>query len=403
MCLPLTSCSRVTAKAVPGATDVVPVRAVLAVSRDVPLDVSAVGSVEAIDTVEVKARIAGQVSRVAFEEGQNVAKGQLLFTIDREALEHQAAQQQAELERDAAMEQQARAVVLRDAAAQKQSQSEANVAKQLGGLGVLSGQRVDQLVTASDTASAGLHSDQAAVDAALGATKADRARLAQTQLQLGFANVVAPIGGRAGVAMVKAGNIVRENDTTLVTLLQLTPIDVTFGIPEQILFEVQELNAQGPMTVEATSANGSVLQGRLAFIDNTVDATTGTIRLKAIFPNPDGALWPGQFANVRLRLRVEKGKIVVPQSAIQNGLDGKYAWIVRSGIATMQPVSVLRTYKEDGRPEQAVIGSGIRPGELVVSEGQLKLAAGTRVAVLEPRAATTVPRSEKSSSLNETP
>jgi membrane fusion protein, multidrug efflux system len=383
MYLPLTSCSRVVAKTASGAIDAIPVHAVSAVLQDVPLDVSAVGRVEAINSVEVKARIAGQIDRVAFEEGQNVTKGQLLFTIDRNTLQRQAAQQQAELERDAAMEQQARAVVARDAAAQKQSQSEADVAKQLGALGVLSGQRVNQLVTTSDTTRAGLRSDQAAVDAAIGTTKADQARLAQTQLQLGFANVISPISGRTGAATVKAGNMVRENDTTLVTLLQLTPIDVAFGIPEQALSEVRRLNASGPLTVEATIGNGFVLQGKLAFIDNTIDANTGTIRLKAVFPNLNGALWPGQFVDIRLRLRVEKERVIVPQSSIQNGLDGKYIWIVRSDIATTQPVTVQRMYKPETGPEQAVIGAGIQPGDLVVSEGQLRLVSGSKVRVLD--------------------
>jgi membrane fusion protein, multidrug efflux system len=383
ICPTLISCSHVAAKTTPGATDAVPVHAVLAVSQDVPLDISAIGSVEAIDRVEVKARIAGQIGQVAFEEGQNVTKGQLLFTIDRNTLDRQAAQQQAELERDVAMEQQARAVVARDTAAQKQSQSEADVAKRLGELGVLSGQRVDQLVTTSDTARAGLRSDQAAVDAAIGATKADRARLAQTWLQLGFADVAAPISGRAGAAAVKAGNMVRENDTTLVTLMQLTPIDVAFGIPEQALSEVRKLNASAPLTVEAISGNGPVLHGKLAFIDNTIDASTGTIRLKAVFPNLDGALWPGQFVDVRLRLRVEKGRVIVPQSSIQNGLDGKYIWIVRSGIATTQPVIMQRMYRLESGAEQAVIGGGVRPGEMIVSEGQLRLVPGSRVRVLD--------------------
>jgi multidrug efflux system membrane fusion protein len=381
MCLPLTSCSRVSAKT-NAETDAVPVRVVRAVAQDVPLEVTAVGNVEALNSVEVKARIAGQVKRVAFEEGQSVEKGQLLFTIDQDALERQAAEQQAELERDAAMEQQARAVVARDAASEKQSKSEAEIAVQLGTLGILSQQRVDQMVTTSETSRASLGSDQAAVNAAAGAIKADRARLAQTQLQLSFANVVAPITGRAGAAMVKAGNMVRESDTTLVTVLQLSPIHVTFGIPEQVLPEVQRLNAHGPLIVEASNGDGAPLEGQLDFIDNTVDATTGTIRLKAAFPNTDNALWPGQFVNVRVRLRVEKDKTLVPDSSIQNGLDGKYVWLAKAGIANMVPVTVLRTYKPEKGLEQAVVGSGIRPGDTIVSEGQLRLTPGARVALL---------------------
>jgi membrane fusion protein, multidrug efflux system len=383
MCLPLTSCTRVSANVNVAAADAVPVRAVRAVSQDVPLEISAVGNVEAINSVEVKSRIAGEIKRVNFEEGQSVAKGQLLFTIDRETLERQAAEQQAELERDMAMEQQARAVVARDTASQKQSQSEADVAVKLGNLGVISGQRVNELVTTSDSASAGLHSDQAAVEAAIGVTKADRARLAQTQLQLNFTDIAAPIAGRAGAVMVKAGNMVRDNDTTLVTLLQLAPIQVAFGIPEQSLSEIRRLNASGSLTVEAKSSNGPALEGHLAFIDNTVDAATGTIRLKAIFANDDNSLWPGEFVSVRLRLRMEKARTLVPQSAIQNGLDGKYVWLVRSSVVTVAPVTVLRTYQPPGGFELAIVGSGINPGDMVVTEGQLKLTSGSRISLLD--------------------
>ncbi len=383
ICLSLTSCTRVSAKADAVATETVPVRAVRAVSQDVPLEILAVGNVEAVNSVAVKSRIAGQIKRVAFEEGQSVTKGQLLFTIDQDTLERQAIEQKAELERDAAMEQQARAVVARDTASQKQSQSEADVALKLGALGVLSGQRVDQLVTSSDAARAALRSDQAGVEAAVSATKTDRARLSQTQLQLSFTQLVAPIAGRAGAVMVKAGNMVRDNDTTLVTVLQLAPIYVTFGIPEQSLPEVQRLNAVEPLTVEATNGSGPALKGHLAFIDNAVDATTGTIRLKAAFPNDDKTLWPGEFVNVRLRLRMEKNRTLVPDSAIQNGLNGKYVWLAKSGIATIAPVAVLRTYKPQDGPEQVIVASGINPGDMIVSEGQLRLTDGARISLLD--------------------
>jgi membrane fusion protein, multidrug efflux system len=382
ICLPLTSCTRVSAKTDAAATESIPVRAVRAVSQDVPLEITAVGNVEAINSVAVKSRIAGQIQRVAFEEGESVTKGQLLFAIDRDTLQRQAEEQGAELERDAAVEQQARAVVARDTASQKQSRSEAEVARKLGNLGVLSGQRVDQLVTSSDTASAALRSDQAGVEAAVGATKADRARLSQTQLQLSFTEVVSPIAGRAGAVMVKAGNMVRENDTTLVNVLQLAPIYVTFGIPEQSLPEVQRHNVSGQLTVEASNGSGPALVGHLVFIDNTVDATTGTIRLKAAFPNTDKALWPGEFVNVRLRLQTEKNRTLVPDSSIQDGLNGKYVWLAKSGIATIAPVTVLRTYKPQNDPEQAIVGSGINPGDMIVSEGQLRLTDGARILLL---------------------
>jgi multidrug efflux system membrane fusion protein len=378
----LTSCSRVAAKTDTAAGDDVPVRAVRAVSREVPLDIAAVGNVESVDSVEVKSRIAGQVERVAFQEGETVAKGQLLFTIDRAALERQAAQQRADLARDAALEEQARAIVARDAASQRQSQSEADVAVKLGDLGVISGQRVDELTTARDTSSAGVHSDEAAVAAAEAARKADQARLDATQLQLNQTNVVAPIAGRIGAALVKAGNIVADNGATLVTLLQMTPIDVAFGVPEQVLSDVRRLSAHSTLTVEASHSGGTSEEGSLAFIDNTVDSTTGTIRLKAVFPNADGALWPGEFVHVRLRLRIDASQIVIPNASVEEGIDGKYAWLVRSGRATMTSVTVIRTYLPENGPELAVIGAGIHSGDLVVTEGQLRLTAGARVSLL---------------------
>jgi multidrug efflux system membrane fusion protein len=360
----------------------VPVRVALAVSRDVPLEVSAVGNVEAITGVDVKTRVAGQVRQVAFEEGQNVTKGQLLFTIDPDVLERQIVEQQGQLERDTAMEQQARAAVAKDAASLKQSQSEADIAVELGKLGVLSGQRVNQTVTANETTRAALRSDEAAVEAARGTIKADRARFAQTRLQLGFTNVVAPISGRTGAVTVKAGSMVRDNETTLVTLLQLAPIQVTFGVPEQVLPEVQRLNAGAPLTVEVSQSEGRTIEGRLVFIDNTVDATTGTIKLKAAFPNNDRALWPGEFVNVRLRLRVEKGRTVIPDVSIQNGLNGKFVWLIKSGAARMAPVTVLRSYKPENGPDLAIVGRGISPGDTIVTEGQFRLSSGARITLL---------------------
>ena len=382
MSLALASCSGVSAKTNLDKSDDVPVRAVQAITQDVPVDISAVGTVEPTVTVEVKSRIAGQVEQVAFQEGQTVTKGQLLFTIDRDALERQAAEQRAELTRDAALEEQARAVVARDAASRKQSESEAETAVQLGKLGVISGQRVDQVVTTRDAASAGVHSDQAAVEAAVAARRADEARLTETELQLNFTNVVAPITGRAGAVMVRGGNIVGDNGATLVTLLQMTPIDVTFSIPEQALPEVQHLNAHQPLGVEVTYGGNSPREGHLAFIDNAVDSTTGTIRLKAVFPNADGALWPGEFVHVRLRLRVDSARTVIPNASVQDGINGKFIWLVRSGRAAMTPVTVMRTYDPENEPALAVIGNGIRPGDLVVTEGQLRLTAGAPVSLI---------------------
>lgn len=381
----LTSCLRSSAKSNQvAAADAVPVRVAQAVSEDVPLEISAVGNVEAIHTVEVRSRIAGQINRVALDEGQNVTKGQLLFQIDPEQLQRQAAEQGAELERDMAMDQQARAILARDTASLKQTQSEADVGLQLAKDGILAKQRADQLVTAVETAQAALHSDQAAIDAAVGTVKADRARLAQTQLQLSLTRVVSPIDGRAGAITVQSGNLVRDNDTTLLTLLQLAPIQVTFGLPEQFLPEVQRLHASRALAVEVRDEGGKSFEGGLDFIDNSINANTGAVRLKAVFPNADRALWPGEFVDVRLRLLVERARTVVPEACIQDGLDGHYVWLVRSGFAATAPVNVLRTYKPVSGSEQAVVANGIRPGDTVVSEGQLRLTPGVKVTLLDP-------------------
>lgn len=356
-------------------------RAIEATVQDVPVEVAAVGNVEAIHTVDVMSRVAGQIKQVAFEEGQNVAKGQLLFTIDLDALQRQASEQQAEIERDAALEQQARAVLERDAAAQKQSELEANNAVELAKEGILSKQSADQLVTTNQTARATLRSDQAAVNAAVGTLKADRARLAQTQLQLNLTDVVAPISGRTGAIAVKAGNVVRDSQTTLVTIRQLSPVVIAFGVPEQTLPEIRRLNAKSPLLVEAISGN-SRMSGRLTFIDNTVDAATGSIRLKAEFPNTDEQLWPGDFVHVRLRLSLEPGRLVIPESCVQDGQNGKYVWVVTSNLARMAPVKLARIFKPENGPELAILDAGVQPGESVVTEGQIRLTLGARVTVL---------------------
>jgi len=388
--LPLVSCTRVVAHADTAPPEPVPVRIAHVALEDIPLEIAAVGNVEAIERVEVKPRISGQIQSVAFTEGQEVTKGQLLFTVDRETLNRQQAQQQAELDRDMAMEQQSVAVEARDAASEKQRHAEAETAIKLGELGVLSGQSVNQAVSTSESAHAGLHADQAARSAAASAVKADRARLTQTQLQMSFAQVTAPISGRTGATTVKAGNVVRENDTTLVTLLQTAPIHITFGVPEQSLADVQRLDAHGPLEVEAGTSNGATVKGRLDFIDNTVDATTGTIRLKASFANADRSLWPGEFVHIRLRLQLENGKTVVPESAIQQGIDGRYTWRVQSNVAAMTPVTVERSYQQQA-PNGSVValavlaGGDLHPGDAVVTEGQLRLTPGARVSTLEDR------------------
>jgi len=365
----------------------VPVRAVQALSSNVPLDISAVGNAEAISSVDVKSQVAGQILSVHFQAGQNLTKGQLLFEIDPEPLQRQIAQIQADLVKDAALEQQARANVAKDQAMLKQTQASAQRGLALEKEGIFSKEQTDALVASNGSNLASLDADKAAVESAVASIKADRARLSQTELQLSYTKITAPISGRAGAITIKPGNLVKENDATLVTILQISPIYVSFGVPQQLLSEVQKHNREHPLLVRAEADGGARTEiGSLRFIDNTVDTTTGTINLKAEFPNKSGALWPGEYVNVKAQLSVENNRIVVPSSTIENGPTGKYVWVVNTGNDTvaMRPVDVARTYKPADAAEQAVIGKGLQPGETVISEGQMRLMPGGKVHLLKP-------------------
>jgi len=363
-----------------------PVRAVPAVATDVPLDVSAVGNVEAISSVDVKSRVAGQILRVDFQEGQNVEKGQLLFEIDPEPLERQIAETQADLAKDAALEQQARANVVKDQAMLKQTVAAANRGVELQKEGIFSREQTEQVVATNESTQASLEADQAAVESAVASAKADRARLAQTQLQLTYTKITAPITGRAGAINVKAGNLIKDNDAALVTLLEISPIYVTFGLPEQLLPEIIKYNEEHPLLIQATPGSGQgEMNGTLRFIDNMVDTTTGTIKLKAQFANVDRVLWPGEFVNVQARLSLEHNRVVVPSRTIQTGPQGKYVWVMNGADKTVaiRPVQVLRNYTPPKATEEAVIGNGLRAGEMVISEGQMRLAPGMKVRLLK--------------------
>lgn len=361
----------------------VPVRTVSATTLDVPLEVTAVGNVEAQSSVDVKSRVAGQMLHVYFQEGQEVKEGQLLFEIDPEALQRQIAQTQADLAKDAALEQQARANVARDEAQMKQSKSAADRGVELQKEGIFSNEQTEQLVATNASAEASLDADKAAVASSEAAEKSDRARLAQTQLQLTYTKITAPITGRAGAIAVKPGNLVKDNDVALVTILQITPIDVSFGVPEELLPEVQKYNAAHPLEIEASSG-GTTSTGHLVFIDNSVDTTTGTIKLKARFDNAAHALWPGQFVDVKARLNVERARVVLPSRTVQTGPQGKFVWVMNAdgSSVAIRPVNVERIFKSDKGAEISVISSGVKSGDTVISEGQMRLIPGAKVKIL---------------------
>lgn len=362
-----------------------PVRIVKAARSDVPLDVSAIGTVEAYSMVEMKSRVAGQLQKVYFQEGQSVRKGDLLFEIDPKPWLEQIRGAEANLARDVALEKQAQANIVKNQAQAKSARSQADRNTQLFKEGIASREQNDQLIATAEAAEAALAADKATAESAAASIRADHATLSELKLQLGYTKISAPISGRVGTIAVKEGNLVKENDSVLVTILQVTPVYVTFSIPENVLPDVRKYNAVKPLAVEAVAANGDSVTGALRVIDNQVDNTTGKIKLKALFPNEKVTLWPGQFVNISALLRTEQNRILVPTRTVQTGPQGRYVWVLNNKDMTvaMKEVDVLRT-----RGEQSVIGTGLEGGETLISEGQMRLFPGGKVRLLEEAAKT---------------
>jgi membrane fusion protein, multidrug efflux system len=362
------------------------VRIISAVAADVPLDISAIGNVEAISSVDVKARVTAPITKVLFAEGQDVRQGELLFELDAEPLKRQIAEIEANIAKDVANEKQAESNILRDLATYKNLDSMGRRSAQLLKEGILSRESSEQAQSNAAAAQASVEADRAALESAKAAGKADTAKLQQTRLQLDYTKVYAPISGRAGAIAIKQGGLAKENDLTLVTILQTAPIYVSFSVPENLLPEIRKYNSSKPLEIAAATSDSKVSTGRLHFIDNSVDTSSGTIRLKATFTNAGRELWPGQFVNVKATLNVERDRILVSSQAVQTGPQGKYVWVFNpaDSTVTMRDISVLRTYQTPGEPEKAVIGAGLNSGESIVSEGQMHLAPGARVRLLSP-------------------
>jgi multidrug efflux system membrane fusion protein len=326
----------------------VPVTVAEARREAAPLDLAAVGTVEAKSTVEVRSRVGGEVMRVHFREGEEVHRGAVLFTIDPRPFQTTLAQVQARLVRDR---------VLADNAARQAARYAELVAK--------------DFVTKEqyDAAEAEARSQKANL-------AADEATVADARLQLSYATIHSPVDGRAGALIVHAGNNIKANDDTLVVLHQMAPIDVRFPVPQQHLGEVRRRAAAGTLQVEVRDSGGTQRTGGLTFVDNSIDSQTGTIQLKATVDNADRGLWPGELVNVALRLGEEQA-VVAPESAVQSGQQGDYVFIVKPDqTVESRPVKVARSVGE-----MAVIAEGLEGGETVVTDGQLRLVPGAKVAI----------------------
>jgi multidrug efflux system membrane fusion protein len=337
-----------------GAGAAVPVVTAHVVQKPMPITIGVIGTVEPSSTVAVRAQMTGELTTVSFKEGDDVRKGQVLFELDRRPLEAALKQAEANLARDIAQATNAR--------------SQAQRYEDLANRGIAT---KEQLETARTSATA--------LDATVGA---DRATIENARVQLQYATISAPIAGRTGALMVHAGNLVRANDTTpLVVINQIAPINVSFAIPEARLPEFKNYLARGSLLLEAQPPNetAAASRGKVAFVDNQVDPTTGTIRVKGAFTNADRRLWPGQFVNVVVTLTTDPSAIVVPTPAVQAGQQGQYVFIVKPDqTADLRPVTVARA---DG--SETVIKEGLAAGETVVTDGQIRLVPGSRVSVKE--------------------
>jgi len=335
----------------------VPVTVAPVTQETVPIELRAIGNVEAYSTVALKARVDGQIVEVNFREGQPVRKGAVLFRIDPRPYE--AALRQAE------------ANALRDAAARDQARSQEKRYQELLDKNFISKEAYAQIRTNAATAEATASASEAALENA--------------RLNLEYCTIPSPLDGYVGRVLLQAGNLAKANDVNpLLVINQVRPVYVNFAVPEQNLPEVRKYMAAGALMVEVlpTDAGQKRVEGKLIFIDNAVDPTTGTIRLRAQFDNVDAALWPGQFVNVSVRLYEQVDAIVIPAPAVQNGPQGQYVYVVGPDlVADVRKITVLRT---DG--ERTIVASGLQKGERVVTRGQLRLGAKTRVQLDKPAA-----------------
>jgi multidrug efflux system membrane fusion protein len=323
--------------------------------RDVPVYLAGLGTVTAFNTVTVKSRVDGQIVQVAYREGQEVRRGDLLIEIDPRPFEVQLSQARANLARDQAQLTDARLNLQRDQDLSKE--------------GVLPQQQLDSQRALTQQIDGAIQADQAAIDNA--------------SLQLNYCRITAPVDGRVGLRLIDVGNVVRAADSNgLLVITQLEPITVVFTLPEDSLPTVARHMKASPLPVEAWSRDDRtrLADGRLLTIDNQIDPSTGTGRLKAVFDNKDRALWPNQFVNARLLLETKKDQTVVPAAAVQRGSQGPFAYVVTPDhTVEVRPLKVGISHAG-----LTAIDAGVTPGEQVVTDGHEKVQAGSRVEVRTP-------------------
>ena len=345
--------------------------------KNVPVEVQVIGNVEAYSTISVKAQVTGQLTDVHFQEGDYVKKGALLFEIDRRPLEAALNQVEASLSKDEALQKQAEANLARDAASARYQESQANRYAELSKGGIISRDQAEQIRANADAVAQAVAADKAAIESAKASIGASRANVENAKVQLSYTKIYSAIDGRTGNLTVKMGNVVTANNMELVTINQVEPIYVTFSVPEAQLPAIKRYMTSAKLPVRAQPQDDAspAETGYLTFVDNTVDTTTGTIRLKGTFTNSDHKLWPGEFVRVTLRLTTQQNAVVVPNAAVQTGQNGSFIYVVKSD-RTVDARAITTGARVD---EDVVVTSGLEVGETVVTEGQLRLAPGSRI------------------------
>lgn len=339
----------------PKAKPLIPVKTAQAVQKTVPVQIRGIGTIEPFSTVAVKAQVSGQIKRIQVAEGSDVREGDLLVSIDPEPFQAVLRQAEATLARS-----------------QAQARFAADQARRYDGLvkeGIVTHDQYDQLRANAESLAA--------------AVAADRAAVANARIQLGYCSIRSPLSGRTGTVALHAGNLVKANDLTILTVNQISPINVTFNLPEKRLAELKRAMAGGQLKLEAVipQNQGGAEIGSISFLDNTVNPATGTIKLKGLFANKARRLWPGQFADLVLTLASRQNAVVVPAAAVQNGQQGEYVYVVSKD----QKAELRQVVTAPAVEGETVIEKGVAAGETVVVDGQLRLTPGAAVTSAAPQ------------------
>lgn len=333
----------------PKTKSAIPVRIARAAQRDVPVQVKAIGNIEAYTSVAIKSQVSGQIAKVHFTEGSDVEKGALLVSIDPEPFHATLSQYEAALAKNQAQAKFAHEQALRYEGLLKE--------------GIVTHDQYDLLRSNAESLAATVVADQAAIRNA--------------RIQLGYCSIRSPISGRTGTIAIQPGNLVKANDLPIVTVNQISPIYVSFSLPEKRLVEIKRAMASGQLKIEAAIPNerGDAETGAISFLDNAVNPATGTIKLKGVFANKSHKLWPGQFTDVLMTLGNRINSVLVPASAIQTSQQGEFVYVVKPD-STVDMRQVISTASAG---EETVIEKGLAAGEIVVTDGQLRLTPGAVV------------------------